>query len=68
MTPAEACSRCGERPAAGTCCSSHGKQLCHGCYRRTHFVEVCAAGCPLCAAEGLPVRDSDGRVVPAGDA
>jgi hypothetical protein len=27
--------------------------LCHACYRRTHFVEVCVAGCPNCAREGL---------------
>jgi hypothetical protein len=34
------------------CCSSHRKALCHGCYRRTHFVEVC--GCQRCDCEGLP--------------
>jgi hypothetical protein len=48
-----ACERCASRAAVGRCCSSHGKNLCHGCYRRTHFVEVCVAGCALCAAEGL---------------
>jgi hypothetical protein len=31
-----------------TCCSSHEKRLCHACYRRTHFVEVC--GCALCVS------------------
>lgn len=55
-----ACSRCGAtRAAAGECCSSHGRRLCHLCYRRTHWVEVCVAGCPDCASEGLPVCLSD---------
>lgn len=49
------CVRCTTTPAAGTCCTSHGKKLCHLCYRRTHFVDVCVAGCTECAAEGLPV-------------
>lgn len=49
------CWRCGSTPAAGTCCSSHKKDLCHRCYRLTHFVEVCGSTCPECAAEGLPV-------------
>ncbi|XTZ18155.1 hypothetical protein ACQSSU_12675 [Micromonospora echinospora] len=54
------CSRCETTPAApGICCSSHGKRLCHLCYRRTHFVEVCVAGCSDCAAEGLPVNLAD---------
>lgn len=50
------CERCKVAYANGRCCSSHGKLLCHGCYRRTHFVELCAAGCPACASEGLPVN------------
>jgi hypothetical protein len=50
------CIRCTTTPSAGTCCSSHGKELCHGCYRRTHFVEVCVEGCVYCAREGLSVR------------
>lgn len=50
------CVRCLTSAATGECCSSHGKKLCHACYRRTHFSELCVAGCPLCAAEGLPVR------------
>lgn len=54
-TPAGPCVRCHETPATGTCCSSHGKQLCHRCYRRTHYVEVCVAGCADCAVEGLDV-------------
>jgi hypothetical protein len=55
-----ACVFCKDTPAAaGTCCSSHGKRLCHLCYRRTHFVDICAAGCRDCAAEGLSVRLSE---------
>jgi hypothetical protein len=53
------CWRCETTPAAGTCCSSHQKDLCHLCYRRTHFVEVCVAGCSECAAENLPVKLSE---------
>ena len=48
------CERC-PKPAAGNCCSSHNKALCHRCYRETHFVMKCVAGCKQCAAEGLPV-------------
>lgn len=48
------CARCSAK-AAGTCCSSHGKTLCHTCYRRTHFVEVCVKGCTECEYEGLPL-------------
>jgi hypothetical protein len=48
------CTRCTRVPADGTCCSSHNKQLCHGCYRRTHFVEVCSVECAKCKREGLP--------------
>jgi hypothetical protein len=51
---AEPCIRCNDVAATGPCCSSHGKALCHRCYRRTHFVEVCVAGCSDCAREGLP--------------
>lgn len=50
-----ACIRCKSTPADGACCSAHNKLLCHACYRRTHFVEVCVAGCSACAREGLPV-------------
>lgn len=54
------CVRCATTaPAPGTCCSSHNKRLCHLCYRRTHFVEVCVAGCRDCAAERLPMRLSE---------
>lgn len=49
------CVRCLTAAATGECCSSHGKKLCHACYRRTHFSEVCVAGCSLCIAEGLPI-------------
>lgn len=52
-TPTAGCVRC-PTPAQGVCCSSHGKALCHRCYRLTHFVEVCAEGCKACQAEGLP--------------
>lgn len=48
------CERC-SAPVWMVCCSSHGKLLCHHCYRLTHFVEVCVEGCTACAAEGLPV-------------
>lgn len=47
------CIRCRTAESTGTCCSTHGKLLCHRCYRRTHFVERCAAGCERCAREGL---------------
>lgn len=53
------CINCSTKPGE-TCCSSHGKHLCHRCYRRTHFVEVCIAGCKDCAREGLPVVLSEG--------
>ena len=49
---AATCIRCESTPADGPCCSAHDKQLCHACYRRTHFVEVC--GCSSCEREGLP--------------
>jgi hypothetical protein len=58
-TEKTSCARCATTTAAGTCCTSHNKALCHLCYRRTHWVEVCVAGCPQCAAEGLPVLLSD---------
>jgi hypothetical protein len=51
-----ACVRCEDTPADGNCCSAHNKPLCHACYRRTHFVEICVDGCPSCASEGLPVQ------------
>lgn len=50
---AKHCERCQTAYSRGECCSSHGKGLCHGCYRRTHFVEICVAGCADCATEGL---------------
>ncbi|MEU7980497.1 hypothetical protein AB0B63_18435 [Micromonospora sp. NPDC049081] len=56
---ANPCERCTNTAATGTCCSSHGKKLCHLCYRRTHFVELCVAECRKCAAEGLPVNLRD---------
>ena len=48
------CERC-TKPhdhVTETCCSSHEKRLCHACYRRTHFVEVC--DCGMCAGEQVP--------------
>lgn len=48
-----ACIACLLRPSAGLCCSAHKKALCHRCYRRTHFVEICAPDCSDCAAAGL---------------
>lgn len=55
-----ACLRCEGKPADSICCSSHARELCHGCYRRTHFVEICGVPvegggrrCSKCAAEGL---------------
>jgi hypothetical protein len=50
------CVRCKTGDATGLCCEAHGKQLCHRCYRRTHFVEACVEGCTDCAREGLDVR------------
>jgi hypothetical protein len=47
------CRRC-KRRRGEQCCTSHRTLLCHGCYRRTHFVEVCSEGCEKCATEGLP--------------
>ena len=49
------CTKCYKMPVTCRCCSSHNAMLCHGCYRRTHFVEVCIQGCALCRREGLPV-------------
>lgn len=54
LHPANRCERCAEI-SVGQCCFSHRKNLCHGCYRITHFVAVCVATCPECAAEGLPL-------------
>jgi hypothetical protein len=51
-----ACLLCKTVAAVGACCSSHNKQLCHRCYRRAHFVEVCTEGCANCAREGLSVN------------
>jgi hypothetical protein len=53
-----ACIRCTNVESAGLCCSSHKAALCHACYRRTHFVEVCIDGCTDCAREGLTPRAS----------
>lgn len=54
VKPKPVCERCANALSVGACCSSHGKELCHGCYRRTHFVEVCVKGCRECAKENLP--------------
>ncbi|MFI2663237.1 hypothetical protein [Micromonospora carbonacea] len=56
---ANPCERCTDTAATGTCCSSHGKKLCHLCYRQTHWVELCVGGCPECASEGLPINLRD---------
>jgi hypothetical protein len=54
-TASTTCARCGQSRRTGSiCCSSHVKSLCHGCYRRSHLVELCAEGCVPCAEEGLP--------------
>ncbi|MFE9955875.1 hypothetical protein [Micromonospora sp. NPDC005299] len=50
------CVRCANALSTGQCCSAHNKRLCHLCYRLTHWVEVCTADCPACAAENLPVK------------
>lgn len=47
------CYRCQRSMPVGECCSSHKKQLCHGCYRQTHFVEICVDGCQDCSDENL---------------
>jgi hypothetical protein len=52
------CANCKKMMANGGCCSAHDKILmCHLCYRRTHFVEVCGKTktCFGCSAEGLDV-------------
>jgi hypothetical protein len=46
------CDACDERPGE-FCCSAHSAHMCHACYRRNHFVEVCVAGCAACEREGL---------------
>ncbi|GIM90342.1 hypothetical protein [Paractinoplanes toevensis] len=54
-----ACTRCEKTVADGMCCSSHQHELCHRCYRITHFVEICGRetdngrSCSKCAVEGL---------------
>lgn len=59
MSAPALCIRCKTVPAAAKpCCSSHSAPLCHGCYRRVHFVEVCVEGCTDCAREGLEVGES----------
>jgi len=51
------CESCDQTvPTVSVCCSSHQTSLCHGCYRRSHFVERCVEGCVACADEGLPAR------------
>lgn len=47
------CIRCRSTESTGICCSTHNAALCHRCYRRTHFVERCGAGCGRCEREGL---------------
>jgi hypothetical protein len=54
VTAPGGCWRC-DATAVGRCCSSHQKDLCHRCYRLTHFVEVCVEVCSKCAAESLPL-------------
>lgn len=67
--PQDACTRCNEQPITHRpCCSSHGRDLCCDCYRRTHFVEVgncCSAWAQTCTtthsvATGYGVLDCDG--------
>lgn len=53
VVQAPLCIRCKATESAGLCCSSHNAALCHGCYRVTHFVEVCVTGCSACEREGL---------------
>lgn len=53
-SPTGVCIRDGQ-PADALCCNAHKALLCHRCYRITHFVEVCVAGCTACAREDLPV-------------
>lgn len=47
------CTSCGECNDHDTlvCCTAHSLSLCHHCYRRTHFVQVCRCGRPECAEE-----------------
>jgi hypothetical protein len=47
---APTCQRCRGEHNHDTveCCSTHRKQLCHACYRRTHFVERCNCQRPEC--------------------
>lgn len=66
FTAMSKCVRCQTADADGLCCSSHDALLCHRCYRRTHFVEICGVACSRCAREGLdptkpaPRLDQDG--------
>lgn len=53
-SPTAVCIRC-HGNADSLCCTAHKALLCHRCYRQTHFVEVCVAGCTACARENLPV-------------
>lgn len=48
------CVRCLLARDVSQCCSSHGHDMCHRCYRLTHFVEVCSEECTRCKAENLP--------------
>ena len=52
---ANRCQLCRVAVHVGQCCSFHGKNMCHRCYRVTHFVEVCVKGCTECAHENLPL-------------
>ena len=55
---AEPCWRCGKPVDHSTplCCDSHRKPLCHRCYKRLHFVEVC--GCSKCQPVAVRVEGS----------
>ncbi len=53
LREAKPCERCSDVVSTGKCCSSHKKELCHRCYRRTHFVEICSAACSKCTTEGI---------------
>lgn len=47
------CQRCERIRLLTHCCMAHMKEMCHECYRRSHFVEVCHPECTRCARDGL---------------
>lgn len=53
MSAEEKCRFC-DSPADHECCSTHKARLCHRCYKRTHFVEVC--GCAFCKRDLVSAR------------